>query len=592
MSLEILVKPRKFLDAIKALGKKKRIAKKLSSKQWQQIPAQIRQRAYFTSNVESVKFLSRSKKMLSDYLSGAREYVTTPDGRSVLALKKTGRADFVYEMQKLAKQEGLGDILPPGADLSRDVITRTKDIASESRLNLIFDTQTQQAQAYGYYKQGQDPAILDAYPCQRFIRAEQRKEPRPLHERNKNKVKRKDDMEFWLKMNDQSIGGLGVPFGPWGFNSGMDVEDVRRDEAIRLGLIGKNEQVLPPDDTFNKGVKAASKDVPPEFLNKFLEKLETEAVATGEFIQMIEKLSDAPVPAPAKKVSIKKMGIDLPKPDEPKEFKLPEPNAKTRANHLKWRNRNVRDLTHDLNKYLPRLKNDGQFYSGPSWVKPYAKVFREKYNKNQKVTLKDVKDKVTEETKKWAGKTNSFVRVKKGTLAKILKDERFKSQFETQTSGGSMNNNYRSLFEGRVFSYPENMDVTKRPIYGYASQDKKGHFLTESGRDAIAQYGRIRVKLKRGTRKRTTITFADSLGAEDSLLPTPLENPTQESQPIYDRYMLPYLEGKTMGRYVELQVHGGVNLDDVEVVHFPNQDTLTPELKKLLKQKGIKWLID
>ena len=222
MSLEILVKPRKFLDAIKALGKKKRIAKKLSSKQWQQIPAQIRQRAYFTSNVESVKFLSRSKKMLSDYLSGAREYVTTPDGRSVLALKKTSRADFVYEMQKLAKQEGLGDILPPGADLSRDVITRTKDIASESRLNLIFDTQTQQAQAYGYYKQGQDPAILDAYPAQRFIRAEQRKEPRPLHERNKNKVKRKDDMEFWLKLNDQSIGGLGVPVGPWGFNSGMD----------------------------------------------------------------------------------------------------------------------------------------------------------------------------------------------------------------------------------------------------------------------------------------------------------------------------------------------------------------------------------
>ena len=596
MSLEILVKPRKFLDAIKALGKKKRIAKKLSSKQWQQIPAQIRQRAYFTSNVESVKFLSRSKKMLSDYLSGAREYVTTPDGRSVLALKKTGRADFVYEMQKLAKQEGLGDILPPGADLSRDVITRTKDIASESRLNLIFDTQTQQAQAYGYYKQGQDPAILDAYPCQRFIRAEQRKEPRPLHERNKNKVKRKDDMEFWLKMNDQSIGGLGVPFGPWGFNSGMDVEDVRRDEAIRLGLIGKNEQVLPPDDTFNKGVKAASKDVPPEFLNKFLEKLETEAVATGEYIQMIEKLSDAPVPAPAKKVSIKKMGIDLPKPDEPKEFKLPEPSAKTRENHLKWRNRNVGDLVRDLTKHLPSLKKDGQFYSGPSGMKPYAKVFKEKFNKNQKITPKDVKDKLTEETKKWAEESHSFVRVPKGTLSKILKDERFKSQFESQKSRGAMNNSYRAQFEEQVFSYPENMDVTKRPIYGYATKDKKGFSLTDEGdrlqHDPIGQYGKIRVKLKRGTRKRTTVTFADSLGQEDSHIPTPLENPTHESQPVFDKYMLPFLEGKNPGRYVELQVHGGVNLDDVEEIYFPNQFSFTPELKKLLKQKGIKWLID
>uniref|UniRef100_UPI0032B16530 hypothetical protein n=1 Tax=uncultured Limnobacter sp. TaxID=199681 RepID=UPI0032B16530 len=190
-SLELLIKPEKFMEAIRKLGRKKAIAKKLSSKQWAAMPTQIRDRAYFTANVESMKFLNRSQKMMKDYLSGAREMVTTPDGRRVSALKKTSRADFVYEMQKLAKETGLGDVLPPGEDMSRDMITRTKDIASESRLNLIFDTQTQQAQAYGYYKQGQDPAILDAYPCQRFIRAEQRKEPRRLHERNKNKVKRK-----------------------------------------------------------------------------------------------------------------------------------------------------------------------------------------------------------------------------------------------------------------------------------------------------------------------------------------------------------------------------------------------------------------
>ncbi len=302
----LFVKPQKFLDAIRALGKKKRIAKKLSSKQWAKIPAQIRQRAYFTSNVESIKFLSRSKKMLSEYLAGAREYVTRPDGTRVVALKKNARADFIFEMQRLAKQEGLGDILPPGLDMSRDMITRMKDVASESRLKLIFDTQTQQAQAYGYYKQGQDPAILDAYPAQRFIRAEQRKVPRPLHQQNRNEVRRKDDMDFWLRMNDESIGGLGVPFGPWGFNSGMDVEDVSRKDAIRMGLIGDNESVLPPDDTFNKGVKAAAKDVPTEFLNKFLEKLDMDAVTTGDFIQLIEHYSDAPAQERAKPVPVPK----------------------------------------------------------------------------------------------------------------------------------------------------------------------------------------------------------------------------------------------------------------------------------------------
>ena len=301
MTLEILVKPAKFQEAIRRLGKKKPVARKLSSKQWAAMPTQIRERAYFTANVESMKFLNRSKKMMEDYLSGARETVTTPDGRRVSALKKTSRADFVYEMQKLAKETGLGNVLPPGEDMSRDMITRTKDIASETRLNLIFDTQTQQAQSYGYYKQGQDPAILDAYPAQRFIRAEQRKVPRPLHKSNRNEVRRKDDMEFWLKMNDQSIGGFGVPFGPWGFNSGMDVEDVRRDKAIQMGLIQKNEQVLPPDDTFNKGLKASA-DVEPEFLKKFLDKMGKDAYTNGEFVEIIEKISNVPAPAPARKV--------------------------------------------------------------------------------------------------------------------------------------------------------------------------------------------------------------------------------------------------------------------------------------------------
>ena len=311
-TLELLIKPLQFQEAIKRLGKKRPVARKLSSKQWAAMPTQIRERAYFTSNVESMKFLNRSQKMIKDYLAGAREMVTTPDGRRVSALKKTSRAAFVYEMQKLAKETGLGNVLPPGEDMSRDMITRTKDIASETRLNLIFDTQTQQAQSYGYYKQGQDPAILDAYPAQRFIRAEQRKVPRPLHKSNRNEVRRKDDMEFWLRMNDQSIGGFGVPFGPWGFNSGMDVEDVRRDKAIQMGLIAKNEQVLPPDDTFNKGLKASA-DVEPEFLKKFLDKMGMDAYTNGEFVEIIEKISNVPAPAPARKVPKKVLEPETPR---------------------------------------------------------------------------------------------------------------------------------------------------------------------------------------------------------------------------------------------------------------------------------------
>ena len=566
-SLELLIKPEKFSEAIRKLGRKKPIAKKLSSKEWAAMPVHIRERAYFTANVESMKFLNRSKKMLDDYLSGARETVTTPDGRKVTALKKASRSDFVYEMQKLAKETGLGNVLPPGEDMSRDMITRMKDITSESRLNLIFDTQTQQAQAYGYYKQGQDPAILDAYPCQRFIRAEQRKEPRPLHERNKNKVKRKDDMDFWLKMNDQSIGGLGVPFGPWGFNSGMDVEDVRRDEAEKLGLIEKNEQVLPPDDTFNKGLKASA-DVEPEFLKKFMDKVGMDAINEGEFVTLSQRMSDVPPPAPAKRVA-------LPEPIEPEKpkptYQLPVPTEAAKKEQRRMQGFELRDYVAKRKKEFPTS------------------------DRIQRLTVEKVKENIDRSTKRWAKEANSFVRVPEGTFLKILKDGRFKSQFETMSSSGTLDHELRAASENVQFSYPAHMEPMKRPIYGYATQNKFG-FTQEQldgEYDGVSMYGRIRIKLKNNTRDRTTVTFGDSLSRNPSFIPTPLNDPTYESQPMRVLGGVEKaLSNKPGTGYVELQVHGGVTLDDVERVYFPETFLMHRELLTLLEKKGIKWIID
>ena len=295
MALELLIKPAKFKEAVDKLGKKKRIAKKLTSKQWSQVPTALRERAFFSANVENAKFLQKAQKTLTDYIAGAREYVINQEGKKVLALKKTSRADFVYDMAKMAKESGMGDVLPPGVDReSRDIITKIKDIQSEARLRLIFDTQTSQAQAYGYYKQGQDPAILDEYPAQRFIRAEGRMVPRPLHRKNRNKVKRKDDISFWLRMNSKGIGGFGVPWGPWGFNSGMDVEDVDRDEAVKLGLIKEDEFIEQPDEKFNETLKASTKKMPTEIEKKLKQKLGKKA----KFVDGQVNFKSEPPPPP------------------------------------------------------------------------------------------------------------------------------------------------------------------------------------------------------------------------------------------------------------------------------------------------------
>ena len=593
MALEILIKPLKFLDAVRRLGKKKPIAKKLSSKQWAAMPTAIRERAYFTSNVESMKFLNKSKKMLGDYLSGARETVTTPDGRKVTALKKASRADFIYKMQKLAKETGLGNILPPGTDMSRDLITRMKDVASESRLKLIFDTQTQQAQAYGYYKQGQDPAILDAYPAQRFIRAEQRKVPRPLHQQNRNEVRRKDDMEFWLRMNNQSLGGFGVPFGPWGFNSGMDVEDLRRDEAIRLGLIEKNEQVLPPDDTFNKGLKAAA-DVEAEFLEKFMDKLGTDAINYGETVELSQKMSDVPAPKPAKPIpKVQQMVIEgLP---EPEKFKTPEPQSWVEQKRDVRVKEQYDAYVSGYNYRLDAIVKEKQLTKAPNWIKKQVGIFGPR-----PVTVEQIKTELSKRAKKWADDATPFVRVKKGTLTKILKDGRFKSQFETESSGGTYSPRIRADYETKAFKYNENLNPKDRPIYGYASPTKEGVYENprdpKSTFDPVRMYGRIRIRLKDRARNRSTITFDDSLGSIDYLLPSPMNNASQKSLFLTKDIsgMMDSLETQDVdnSRYAEIQVHGGVTTDDISKVFFPANFDITPELKEQLKEKGIKWQQD
>jgi hypothetical protein len=296
--MELLVKPAKFREAIAKLGKKKRIAKKLSSKQWSQVPTQLRERAFFSANVESAKFLEKAQNTLNDYMTGAREYVINPEGKKVLALKRSSRADFLYEMRKLAKESGMGDLLPPGTDReSRDVITKMKDIQSDARLKLIFDTQTSQAQAYGYYKQGQDPTILDEYPAQRFIRAEGRRVPRSLHRKNTNKVRRKDDQAFWLRMNSQALGGFGVPYGPWGFNSGMDVEDVNRDEAVKLGLIKEDEFIELPEEKFNDTLKASTEKMSPD-IQKKLKKQIGNQVSFSDGVVNWKGTRQPPIPPP------------------------------------------------------------------------------------------------------------------------------------------------------------------------------------------------------------------------------------------------------------------------------------------------------
>lgn len=260
-----------FEEAVRKLGERSPVGSILNSYDWRRVPTALRERAFFSSTVEDVRFLDRAQSFLTDFLNGVRD--TNAAGESYL--RAGGRAQFIDELQKFALREGMGP-------LDQRDVGSIKDIRSESRLGLIFDTNLKAAQDFGYWKQGMDADVLDAFPAQRFIRVAAVRKPRPLHQANRNEVRRKDDLAFWLAMNSTAIGGFGVPWGPWGFNSGMDVEDVGRSESDALGLTTPNERMQPVDKEFNDHLEASTRALDPRLLNLLKLAFEDQVTIEGD----------------------------------------------------------------------------------------------------------------------------------------------------------------------------------------------------------------------------------------------------------------------------------------------------------------------
>lgn len=229
---------------------------------WKDQEDDVTLRAFWSSRVENARFLDRAQSFLFDELIGTTEEVTGPDGIQRTALRAGGRANFVRQTREFMVKEGMVSGEDEFFDVENKDIT---DIRSENRLRLIYDTNIRQAYGFGQWKQGQHPAILKRFPAQRFVRDRQVMEPRPRHYDSEGDVRLKSDTEYWAGyQNDPEIGGFNVPWAPFGFRSGMGLEDVTKEEAITLGL---NVEDAKPDkekglnDNLSSSVKTMSPDM-------------------------------------------------------------------------------------------------------------------------------------------------------------------------------------------------------------------------------------------------------------------------------------------------------------------------------------------
>ena len=97
----------------------------------------------------------------------------------------------------------------------------------------------------------------------------------------------------------------------------------------------------------------------------------------------------------------------------------------------------------------------------------------------------------------------------------ILRDGKYKSLFETNTSNGARAYEARREEEFASHDLHPNLDPSKRPAYGYVVLgDSVGDL-----QDAVHGYGRVRIELKPDVKSRTTMTDGDSLGSPATPVP-------------------------------------------------------------------------
>lgn len=144
------------------------------------------------------------------------------------------------------------------------------------------------------------------------------------------------------------------------------------------------------------------------------------------------------------------------------------------------------------------------------------------------------------------------------SLIRILREGRFKSQFETGKSGGALSPEYRAAAEQYMFGVPKDQAVEERAIYGYLRDPAKA--------DNARMYGDALMDLKPAVRERTTVVWTDSLGSVEQ--PSPLTKIRATSyHPSPSAPRMPQL-GRTGYPYTEAQMHGGLAADDIARVTF------------------------
>lgn len=241
-------------DAVERISASTPIGSVLRSAEWADMPLELREAAYFSAGVESARLLSAQKRLLTEEL----QMLKRDFGRGERGID---REMFVQTIRALGERLGVG----PADERDRGTL---RDPISRRRLELIHRMQTEKAQSYAQWKSGQSANLLERWPCQELIRLSEARVPRDWPARWAAKGGRffgggrmiaRKDSPIWA-----AISRFGSPIPPFDYNSGMDVIEIDRDEAVALGVISQDEVVQPLEENLIENLQAGAAGISDE----------------------------------------------------------------------------------------------------------------------------------------------------------------------------------------------------------------------------------------------------------------------------------------------------------------------------------------
>jgi len=232
------------------------------------IPAQIRERAFYSARTPYAGYLADTQRMIAGLVQP--DVKITPEG-----LVPTGPGESMSPAQVRSRMKRHLASLGYQPDPAKR--GGLQDLSSDTRVNLIIDTQLKMSRGYGEWRQSQDPVILDAWPADELYRAINRRLERDWQQRW-NEARRSlgrrtsataamfADGPFVALKNDpiwRAISRFDSPFPPFDFRSGMRRRDVTRARAAELGVIAKDAPPPPPrQDSLNEEIVQDTGNMP------------------------------------------------------------------------------------------------------------------------------------------------------------------------------------------------------------------------------------------------------------------------------------------------------------------------------------------